>query len=47
MKLRMILNLMPYERRDARLISTIMKNKARFGLGIDSKNLKKGSMKKK
>jgi hypothetical protein len=37
----------PDERRDAKIISIIMKNKARFGLGIESKNLKKGSMKKK
>src|SRR5437870_1165874 len=31
------------QRRDAKFVSGIMKNKARFGLGIKSKNLKEGS----
>jgi hypothetical protein len=35
------------QRRDASIVATIMKSKARFGLGIKSKNLKKGPMKKK
>ena len=38
------------QQRAAKLVATIMKNKARFGLGVTplkSKNLKKGPMKKK
>jgi Domain of unknown function (DUF5679)/Phospholipase A2-like domain len=35
------------QRNAARLVAIIMKNKARFGLGIQSKNLKKGPMKRK
>jgi Domain of unknown function (DUF5679)/Phospholipase A2-like domain len=35
------------QRRDARLVATVMKGKAKFGLGQKSKNLKKGSTKKK
>jgi hypothetical protein len=35
------------QRRDAKLVDFIMKNKARFGLGLNSKNLKKAPMKKK
>jgi Domain of unknown function (DUF5679)/Phospholipase A2-like domain len=34
------------QRKAASLVATIMNNKARFGLGLKSKNLKKGSMKK-
>jgi len=34
------------ERKAAALVATVMKSKARFGLGINSKNLKKGPMKK-
>ena len=34
------------QRKDANFIAGIMKNKARFGLGMKSKNLKKGSMKR-
>jgi hypothetical protein len=34
------------QRRDANFVAMIMKNKARFGLGIKSKNLKEGSAKK-
>jgi len=33
------------QRRDAKFVTTIMKNKAKFGLGLKSKNLKRGSMK--
>jgi hypothetical protein len=35
------------QRRDAKFVDLIMKNKARFGLGLKSKNLKRGPMKKK
>jgi len=35
------------QRNMAKLVYYIMKNKARFGLGINSKNLKRGPMKKK
>ena len=35
------------QRRDAKFVAAIMKNKARFGLGVNSKNSKKGSMKQK
>ena len=33
------------QRRDAKLVSMIIKNKARFGLGVNSKNSWKGPMK--
>src|SRR5580692_11471449 len=35
------------QKRDASLVATIMKGKAKFGLGTTTKNLRKGSMKKK
>jgi hypothetical protein len=35
------------QRRDAKLVSLIMKNKARFGLGVNSKNSGKGPVKGK
>ena len=35
------------QRNMAKFVGVIMKNKARFGLGINSKNLNQGSMKKK
>ena len=35
------------QRRDAKFVAEIMKTKARFGLGVKSKNSKKGPMKRK
>ena len=35
------------QRNAASFVNSIMKNKAKFGLGLNSKNLKKGPMKKK
>lgn len=35
------------QRKDANFVAMIMKNKARFGLGINSKNVKRGSAKTK